>query len=134
MSSAAASSSSASMPSMNGLAHVVAELDEHVTFDLGLDEVPDDFALRGRQRFDEQFAISAGCMAATMRAAPRHEPSRNAPRSAARRRSFVGVREASISGRSVEGADKEMGACPLFHLRVGDASSPLSVCGAKRLT
>ena len=37
-----------------GLAHVVAELDEHVAFDLGLDEVPDHLALRGRQRFDEQ--------------------------------------------------------------------------------
>ena len=36
------------------LAHVIAELDQHVAFDFRLDEVPDHFALRGRQRFDER--------------------------------------------------------------------------------
>ena len=36
------------------LAHVLVELDQHVAFDLGLDEVPDHLALRGRQRFDQQ--------------------------------------------------------------------------------
>ena len=54
MSSAAASSSSASMPSMKDWRTFVAELDEHVAFDFGLDEIPDHLALRGRQRFDQQ--------------------------------------------------------------------------------
>ena len=36
------------------LAHVFVELDQHVAFDLGLDEVPDHLALRRRQRFDQQ--------------------------------------------------------------------------------
>ena len=36
------------------LAHVIAELDQHVAFDFGLDEVPDHLALRGRQRFHER--------------------------------------------------------------------------------
>ena len=88
----------------DGLAHVFAELDQYVAFDFGLDEVPDHLTLRRWQRFDQQFAISAGCMAATMRAAPRHEPSRNAPRSAASRRSLVGVRVASMTRGSVLGS------------------------------
>ena len=36
------------------LAHVIAELDQHVAFDFRLDEVPDHLALRGRQRFHQR--------------------------------------------------------------------------------
>ena len=35
------------------LAHVFAQLDQHVAFDFRLDEVPDHLALRGRQRLDQ---------------------------------------------------------------------------------
>ena len=35
-------------------ADVLVQLDQHFAFELGLDEVPDELALRGRQRFDEQ--------------------------------------------------------------------------------
>ena len=36
------------------LAYLVGEFDQHVALDLGLDEIPDDLALRGWQRFDQQ--------------------------------------------------------------------------------
>ena len=54
MSSAAASSSSASMPSISAGAHVLVQLDQHFALELGIHEVPDHLALRGRQRLDEQ--------------------------------------------------------------------------------
>ena len=69
---------------MNGLAHFVAELDQHVALDLGLDEIPDHLALRGRQRFDQlgdlrrmhgrDHARRAAPRAFTQRAAQRGEP------------------------------------------------------------
>ena len=123
------------------LAHVFAELDEHVAFDFRLDEVPDHLALRGRQRFHER-AISAGCIAAIMRAAPRHEPSRNAPRNAARRRSLRGMTVLSaISGGSVDGllgnGDASGGcACPSDRTRTGLSSlfaGPFVQCGIASL-
>ena len=65
------------------LAHVVAEFDQHVALDLGLDEVPDHLALRGRQRFDQigdfgrmhggDHARGAAPRAFTQRAAQRGE-------------------------------------------------------------
>jgi len=35
-------------------ADVLVQLDEHFAFELGVDHVPDELTLRGRERFDEQ--------------------------------------------------------------------------------
>ena len=66
------------------LAHVFAELDQHVAFDFWLDEVPDHFALRRRQRLDQvcdlrrvhggDHARRAAPRTFTQRAAQRREP------------------------------------------------------------
>ena len=66
------------------LAHLVAELDQHVALDLGLDEIPDHLALRGRQRLDQvgdlrrmhgrDHARGAAPRAFAQRAAQRGEP------------------------------------------------------------
>ena len=103
MPSAAASSSSASMPSMT--AWRTSSLSSTSTSPSTSGSTKFHTTSRCAGGSDSiRLAISAGCMAATMRAAPRHEPSRSAPRSAASRRSFVGVRVASMT-RGVYGLD-----------------------------
>ena len=110
------------------LAHVLAELDQHVAFDFGLDEVPDHFALRGRQRFDEQRDLRrmhGGDHA--RRAAPRTLAQRAAQRGEAAFFSGDAV-VSTISARSVMGTSGEMGTrvegvrCPSDRTRTGMSS------------
>jgi hypothetical protein len=72
------------------LAHVFAELDQHVASTSGSTKFQTTSRCAGGSD-SMSVAISAGCIAPIMRAAPRQDPSRNAPRSAARRRSLRGT-------------------------------------------